>query len=383
VRRWNDLDEVPAGIERSVVSIGNFDGVHRGHRAVLGEAVTRARAASAVAVAVTFDPHPLRVLRPDRAPEPLTGLEYRLALLAATGLDAVLVLPFTRELAGWAPERFVREVLVDRLGALAVVVGRDMRFGHRNSGDVTTLRALGEEHGFEVVVVPDTGLAEPARPAEAREGADTAAPAGATEGAQRWSSTWVRDLVAEGEVETAAEMLGRPHRVTGPVVHGDHRGRTLGYPTANLSPDSVGLLPADGVYAGWLVRHGPEAREAGRAGAGRSAVEHLPATAAVAERLPAAVSVGTNPTFAGTGRRLEAYVLDRDDLDLYGEVVTVEFVRRLRPTVRFDGVEQLLDQMARDVADCRSVLGTGSDALRPATTSLCPTATGGHLGSPG
>ena len=144
MRRWNDLDEVPAGIERSVVSIGNFDGVHRGHRAVLGEAVTRARAASAVAVAVTFDPHPLRVLRPDRAPEPLTGLEYRLALLAATGLDAVLVLPFTRELAGWAPERFVREVLVDRLGALAVVVGRDMRFGHRNSGDVTTLRALEE-----------------------------------------------------------------------------------------------------------------------------------------------------------------------------------------------------------------------------------------------
>jgi riboflavin kinase/FMN adenylyltransferase len=328
VDRWNDLGEVPGDLGRAVVTIGNFDGVHRGHRAVLGEVVARARALDARAVAVTFDPHPLTVLRPDRAPEALTGLPQRLALLAETGVEAVLVLRFTPELASWSPERFVREVLVDRLAAAAVVVGRDVRFGHRNSGDLTTLRSLGERYGFLVVVVPDTGLVvEPvdrgSRPA--------------AEGPSRWSSTWVRELIAEGQVERAAEMLGRPHRVTGTVVHGDHRGRALGYPTANLAQDSVGLVPADGVYAGWLVRGG--------------------GTDPAAEtRLPAAISVGTNPTFDGAGRRVEAHVLDRDDLELYGETLAVEFVRRLRPMVRFDQVGDLLEQMARDVDDTRGAL---------------------------
>jgi riboflavin kinase/FMN adenylyltransferase len=330
VHRWNDLNDVPAGFGRSAVTIGNFDGVHLGHRAVLGRLVRTARAAGLAAVAITFDPHPLAVLHPDRAPAALTTLEHRLQLLADCGLDAVLVLGFTRELAAWSPQRFVDEVLVGALDARLVVVGHDMRFGHRNSGDVATLVELGEHRGFAVDVVDDLGAAD-AGTAE-REGA----------GERRWSSTWVRTLLADGEVERAAQILGRPHRVTGVVVHGDHRGRELGYPTANLGQDSVGVVPADGVYAGWLVRLGD--------------------LGAADERLPAAVSVGTNPTFNGQQRRVEAYVLDRDDLELYGETVAVEFVRRLRPTLRFDGVEALVEQMGADVEDCRAVLAIRSRA---------------------
>jgi riboflavin kinase/FMN adenylyltransferase len=317
VQRWNDLREVPAGFGPSAVTMGNFDGVHRGHHAVLGLVVDRARTQGLHAVAITFDPHPLAVLNPDRAPEPLSTTEHKLELLAAAGLEAVLVMPFTQELALWSPRQFVQEVIVDALGAKEVVVGSDTRFGHRNSGDVDTLRELGQELGFTVQVVADLG----------RRGEE-----------RRWSSTWVRELVAAGDVAAANEVLGRPHRVTGPVVHGDHRGRDLGYPTANLAPDSVGAVPADGVYAGWLVRN------------------------EVGEQLPAAISVGTNPTFDGTVRRVEAYVLDRDDLNLYGETVAVEFVERLRPTLRFDGIDELIRQMADDVARCREVLGVSTPA---------------------
>jgi riboflavin kinase/FMN adenylyltransferase len=319
VERWNDLGAVPSDVGPCVVTVGNFDGVHAGHRAVLSRLVERARAEGARAVAVTFDPHPLQVLHPERAPELITGLDQRLELLAAVGVDAALVLPFTHELAQWTPEEFVIRVLVDALHARAVVVGRDSRFGRRNSGDVGTLRELGEQHGFAVEVVDDL------------------APAA---GGRRWSSSWVRELLAAGDVDAAAGVLGRPHRLTGEVVHGDHRGRELGYPTANLSPDSEGLVPADGVYAGWLLR------------------SELPADAPD-RLLPAAVSIGTNPTFAGTVRRVEAYVLDRTDLDLYGERVTLELVGRLRPTLRFDDVQALVDQMALDVEQCRQLLGQG------------------------
>lgn len=317
MQRWNDLADVPAGYGPSVVAIGNFDGVHRGHRSVLTTVVRQARARQARAVAITFDPHPLHVLYPDRAPALLTGTGHKLELMAATGLDAVLVLPFTRELAGWSPERFVAEVLVDVLGACAVVVGHDIRFGHRNSGDLSTMQRLGARHGFDVVVLDDVhGDDQPER---------------------RWSSTWIRELLAAGDVAAAAEVLGRPHRVSGTVVHGDHRGRELGYPTANLGPDTEGMVPADGVYAGWMLR--PD----------------LPSDAA--DRvLPAAVSIGTNPTFDGAARRVEAYVLDRDDLDLYGERVALELVERLRDTVRFDDVATLVQQMGRDVDAARDLL---------------------------
>jgi riboflavin kinase/FMN adenylyltransferase len=305
------------------VTIGNFDGVHRGHHAVLQQVVDHARAAGLRSVAVTFDPHPLAVLYPDRAPQPLSTTAHKLELLADAGLDAVLVMPFTHELAQWSPRRFVQEALVDSLHAKQVVVGSDTRFGHRNSGDVETLRELGAELGFTVHVVADLG----------RQGEE-----------RRWSSTWIRELIAAGDVAAAAEVLGRPHRVTGQVVHGDHRGREMGFPTANLAPDAVGAVPADGVYAGWLVR--PDA--VGEPGA-------------PVQRLPAAVSVGTNPTFEGRrDRRVEAYVLDRTDLDLYGEVVAIEFVERLRPTVRFDGMAALIEQMSLDVTHCREVLGVST-----------------------
>jgi riboflavin kinase/FMN adenylyltransferase len=269
-------------------------------------------------VAITFDPHPLAVLYPDRAPHPLTTVEHKRELLGAIGVDAVLVMRFTRELAQMSPREFVEQVLVGGLHAQEVVVGGDTRFGYRNSGDVGTLRELGAELGFTVHVVPDLGY----------EGQE-----------RRWSSTWVRELVADGDVAGAAEVLGRPHRVTGDVVHGDHRGRELGYPTANLSPDSVGAVPADGVYAGWLILPG----------------EH-------GHRWPAAISVGTNPTFGGTGRRVEAYVLDQHGLDLYGLTVAAEFVRRLRPTLTFSGREELITQMGQDVADCRDILGVQAPA---------------------
>jgi len=325
VQRWNDVTEVPEGFGPSVVTLGNFDGVHAGHRVVLGRVVEAARAAGAQAVVVTFDPHPLQVLHPDRAPQLITGLEQRLTLIESTGVDAVLVMEFTTELATWTPEHFVVDVFVQALGASALVVGHDTRFGHRNSGDVATLAALGATHGFVVEVVDDLVPDDAPR---------------------RSSSSWVRELLAAGDVAGASAVLGRPHRLTGEVVHGDHRGRGLGYPTANLGSPVEGLVPADGVYAGWLLRSGLPDDDPDRL-------------------LPAAVSIGTNPTFDGTTRRVEAYVLDRTDLDLYGETVSLELVGRLRPTVRFDGVDELVEQMERDVKQCRDLLG-GSIVPGPA-----------------
>lgn len=318
MHRWTSVAQIPDGQGPSVVTLGNFDGVHRGHRAVLDQVVRLARARQADAVAVTFDPHPVAVLHPERAPEQITGPAHRLDLLAGTGLDAVLVLEFTRELARLTPEEFVRWVFVDALDACAVVVGADTRFGVRNSGDLGTMRELGERYGFEVVVQDPVGEH--------------------TEGQRSWSSTRLRAALRSGEVEAAAEVLGRLHRVSGTVVHGHHRGRGLGYPTANLCQDSEGMVPGDGVYAGWLERPTLSSDHPDR-------------------RMPAAISVGTNPTFDDVlVRTVEAYVLDRTDLDLYGEEVAVEFVSRLRGNLRFDSVEELLVQMARDVDASRSLL---------------------------
>lgn len=314
MHRWNDLSQIPADLGPTVVTLGNFDGVHRGHKAVLQAVLQLASERDAQTVAVTFDPHPVAVLHPERAPAPVTSLEHRLDLIEHVGLDAVLVQEFTRELAQMSPEDYARTVFVDALHACAVVVGEDTRFGHKNSGDAATLRELGARYGFEVLTVADLG-----------EG-------------QRWSSSLVRQRLGDGDVAGAAAVLGRPHRVMGTVVHGDHRGRELGYPTANLTQDAEGMIPADGVYAGWLTRVALDDDQ---------------------ERvLPAAISVGTNPTFEGTQRRVEAYVLDRTDLDLYGEQVAVEFVERLRPTLKFDSVEELLTVMADDVQRCREVLSS-------------------------
>lgn len=308
--RLTDISDVPSGFGPTVVTIGNFDGVHSGHRALLSAVVDLARETGCSAVAVTFEPHPLAVLHPERAPLPISTLQHRLDALEEIGLDAVVVLPFTLELAAMSPRDFVHDVFVEGLHAQAVVVGRDTRFGARNAGDVDTLRELGREFGFEVRVQQDVG----------------------DDG--RYSSTRVRSDLLAGDVTTAARILGRPHAVSGMVVHGAQRGRELGYPTANLAQDATGFVPADGVYAGWLVRIERDG-----------------------ERLPAAISVGTNPTFDGSQRTVEAYVLDRTDLDLYDEVVTVQFQERLRSNVRFESVDELIVQMGRDVQQARKLTG--------------------------
>nr|WP_156971504.1 bifunctional riboflavin kinase/FAD synthetase [Knoellia sinensis] len=314
VHRFTDPAATPDGLRPCVVTMGNFDGVHRGHKAVLSRLVEVGRERGLPTVAVTFEPHPIAVLFPERAPDLIAPGTIRDDLLAQTGLDGLLVLEFTKEFAKQSPEEFVKQTFVDGLGAQVVVVGVDTRFGHKNVGDVDTLRELGERLGFEVIALEDVG-----------DGA-------------RWSSTSVRDALARGDVATAARTLGRPHRVVGTVVHGHHRGRDLGFPTANLSPTSIGLVPAEGVYAGWLTRLDRAPGEPDRT-------------------MPAAISIGTNPTFNTQDRRtVEAYVLDRDDLDLYDERVVIEFVEHIRPTLRFDSIEDLMEAMTKDVEQARTVL---------------------------
>lgn len=312
MRRWRGVEQTPGGWGRSVVTIGVFDGVHRGHRRTIEHVVRRATGSGLSSVVVTFDPHPSEVVRPGTHPAVLTGPRRKAELIEALGVDALCVLPFTSAFGRLGPEEFVHDVLVGRLHAAVVVVGENFRFGHRASGDVTLLAALGARFGFTV------------------EGSPLL-----TEGDTTFSSTYVRACVAAGDVAAAAAALGRPHRVEGVVVRGDRRGRELGYPTANLQPGPHAAVPADGVYAGWLVRGDKS-------------------------RLPAAVSVGTNPTFSGTERRVEAYVLDFDG-DLYGERVGLDFVARLRPMVTFGDVDALLAQMAVDVEQSRALL-VGPDA---------------------
>ena len=310
MRVWRSLDEVSADLGRTVVTIGNFDGVHLGHQHVVRTArEVAARFGLDHVVAVTFDPHPIAVLRPEHAPPTLTEIDERVALLGAAGVDDVLVVPFSREIADWSPERFVEEILVDALHAGAVVVGANFRFGKRAAGDVATLRELGAVHGFETEGIALDG------------------------GPQVWSSTYVRTCLAAGDVEGAAECLGRHVSVRGVVQRGDQRGRELGYPTANVPTRTT--APADGVYAGWV-------RVLDGAGS---------------EPMPAAISVGVNPTFDGErSRRVEAYVLDRDDLELYGCEVEVVFVKRLRGMLRFESVDELLSAMQGDVEQTREVL---------------------------
>ena len=314
MHRWTDPSETPAALRPCVVTLGNFDGVHRGHRAVLNALVDAGRRFGLPAVAITFEPHPIAVLRPDQAPELIAPAALRDDLIADSGIDGLLVLDFTTEFAQQSPEDFVRAVFVRGLDARCVVVGMDTRFGYRNSGDVSTLADLGEQLGFEVVALDDVGDGE------------------------RFSSTVVRDHLRAGEVGEAARILGRPHRVVGTVVHGNHRGKALGYPTANLSADSLGLVPLEGVYAGWVTRLDLPEGERDRT-------------------MPAAISVGTNPTFQTHDRRtVEAYVLDRDDLDLYDERVMVEFTAHIRPTLKFESVDELLEAMGKDVARCHELL---------------------------
>ncbi len=317
---WTDIAQVPADFGPAVVTIGNFDGVHLGHQEVLRQVVDLAKSARARAVAVTFDPHPSAIHRPETAQPLLTQTAKKIELIAESGVDAILVLPYSLEFAQQSAEEFVSRYIAGRVGAKRVVVGHDVRFGWQNSGDLTTLIELGREHGFEVTPIADLGQATTAddRPT-------------------RWSSTVVRELLLMGDVSRAQEVLGREHSLSSRVIHGDARGRLLGFPTANLEFPVAGMIPADGVYAGWLERINPQAGlEAGP--------------------LPAAISIGTNPTFAGVTRRVEAYVLDRTDLELYGDQVRLRFVDLLRPTLRFDSVDELVKQMTADVDRARQIL---------------------------
>ena len=306
---WRSLGEVP-DLGRTVVTVGNFDGVHLGHQHV----ITRAREVAhelgdLPVVAVTFDPHPVAVLRPELAPPTLTTVDVRAELLAAAGVDDLLVVPFSREIAAWPPERFVTDILVGALHARAVVVGANFRFGARAAGDLSTLTELGRVLDFDAEGIALDG------------------------GPQVWSSTYVRTCLATGDVAGAAEALGRPVTVRGVVVEGDKRGKELGFPTANVPTSGVVATPADGVYAGWLRRSD------------------------TGERFAAAISVGTNPTFDGHREsRVESYVLDRTDLELYGVEVEVEFVDRLRGMAAFDSVDKLVAQMHDDVEQARRVL---------------------------
>jgi riboflavin kinase/FMN adenylyltransferase len=280
--------------------------------------VARARAMRRPCLLLTFDPHPAEVIRPGSHPAILTSLDRKAELVAGLGVDAMCVLPFTQEFMRLSPETFTHTVLVEHLHAAQVVVGENFTYGHRASGTVETLAAEGRRFGFAVDPVP---LAEDA----------------SDDGSVTISSTYIRACVAAGDMVSAARALGRPHRVDGVVVRGDRRGRDMGYPTANVESAPFTAIPADGVYAGHLVTRDR------RTGESR-------------DRFPAAISVGSNPTFQGSRRTVEAFVLDYDD-DLYGEHVGVEFVHRLRPMAAFPDVDALLAAMAKDVTDTRELLG--------------------------
>ncbi|MDL2272068.1 bifunctional riboflavin kinase/FAD synthetase [Desulfovibrio sp. OttesenSCG-928-I05] len=310
---------VPQGTAHAV-TIGNFDGVHTGHRRLIEMTRTRAMEHGVRSVAVTFDPHPQQLLDGDHAPEPLTTLPRKLELFAALGLDIALVLPFTRGLAALGPEEFVRSILLDGLGMKSLVVGYDFALGKDRTGDFAFLRSLGEKSGFSV---------ERADPVQVN--------------GQTVSSSRIREFIREGRVDEAAPMMGRPHSVEGTVIHGFGRGKGLGFPTINISRNST-LLPAPGVYA-TLVEFAP-------------AEESTP--------LMAVANIGVNPTFGGDSLSLEAHILDFSR-DVYGCSARISFIRRLRGEVRFPDVDALTRQIAADSAAARSILSTaGSSAPLPA-----------------
>ena len=315
MQRWRGLDAVPTGWGRCVVTIGVFDGVHRGHQDIIGKAVELAHERGEPSVLITFVPHPSEVVRPGTHPPVLTTIVRRAELVERLGVDVFCALPFTLDFSRMHPDEFAHLVLVESLHASGVIVGENFRFGHKAAGDVSLLQRLGATFGFTAAGIPllrdgDTPL----------------------------SATYVRSCVQAGDIDAAAAALGRPHRVDGLVERGDERGRELGFPTANLRTDAWAAVPADGVYAGRVVRLDEWGRTADGPPLGL-----------------AAISVGTNPTFDVRQRRVEAYVLDFSG-DLYGDSIGVEFVHRLRGMERFDSVDALVTQMHQDVARTRELL---------------------------
>jgi riboflavin kinase/FMN adenylyltransferase len=305
----SSVSEVPAGLGQTAVTIGKFDGIHLGHQALLSETLAIAEEHMLLPVVVTFDRHPISVLNPVELTTPLIGPSQKQELIEQAGIELVLTLTFDEALSQLSPREFVEEILVNGLSAQAVVVGEDFRFGAGQGGDIDSLRELGAEFGFVVKIVPSVEV----------EG-------------QRVSTTLIRKLLLEGSVKEAAKLLGRLHATRGEVEHGLKIGRELGFPTANISRSAEGFLPKDGVYAGWLCdSHG--------------------------ERYPAALSIGINETITEVPRLLEVHVLDRKDLDLYFQIVNIEYVDFIRPSLKFAGVEELIASINADLDKIRVVLG--------------------------
>ena len=291
--------------DSSVVVIGVFDGVHRGHQVLLNRAKEIANGRAIIAL--TFDPHPTKIFAPDKAPTLLVTLADRVELLKIHNADQVAVIAFNEKFASMSPEAFVKNVLVDQLHVSTVVVGKNFTYGHKAAGNVDSLILDGIKNNFTVDVQ------------ELKDG-----------DGQAISSTLIRKLVTDGNVEKARELLSRPHRLDGVVVHGEKRGREIGYPTANLGNIDDQTIPADGVYAGWLT----------------VGINYW----------PAAISIGTNPTFEGVrGRQVEAYALDQEGLDLYDKNASIEFGWRLRDTLKFDSLDELLVQMKKDCDKAREL----------------------------
>ncbi|KQY09764.1 bifunctional riboflavin kinase/FMN adenylyltransferase [Mycobacterium sp. Root135] len=324
MQRWRGQDEIPTDWGRCVVTIGVFDGVHRGHAELINHAVKAGRSRGVPTVLMTFDPHPMEVVFPGNHPAQLTTLTRRAELVEEMGVDVFLVMPFTSDFMKLTPERYIHELLVERLHVVEVVVGENFTFGKKAGGNVTMLRKAGERAGFAVESL-----------SLVHEVSDTD-----RDGSVTFSSTYIRSCVDAGDVVAAAEALGRPHRVEGVVVRGDGRGKGLGYPTANVAPPMYSAIPADGVYAAWftVLGHGP-----------------VMGTVTPGKRYQAAVSVGTNPTFSGRTRTVEAYVLDTE-ADLYGQHVAVDFVSRIRGQEKFGSVDDLVVAMDRDTLRARAVL---------------------------
>jgi riboflavin kinase/FMN adenylyltransferase len=284
------------------VLIGIFDGVHAGHQ----ELVKAAKAHGKV-IALTFYPHPTAIFAPERTPMQLLPLEDRVSQLKAHGADEVVVIDFTKDFAALSPDQFIEEILVKKLSATHVVVGENFTFGHKAEGTAHYLQ--GVDKGFKTTIV---------KLSENR--------------GNPISSSRIRGLIFDGDVERASELLTRNHYLVGPVVHGEKRGREIGYPTANIGLDALACIPADGVYAGWLT------------------VENT--------KWAAAISIGTNPTFPGVrGRQVEAYAIDQKDLDLYDKVAKLEFTHRLRDTLKFDSLDSLLVQMKADCDQAADLTG--------------------------
>ena len=301
-----EITELPEGFSETALAIGKFDGVHLGNQQLIHELITQAEEHALAPVVVTFDRHPNHVLNPENVPLPIIGPRQKARLVAELGVAAMRTLTFDEEFAQLTPEEFVSTHIVP-LRAKLVLVGEGFRFGHKGSGSVETLSELGLRFGFKAQQVSHVMLDD-----------------------QKISSTKTRQLISEGKVFAASVLLGRNHQTEGVVEHGRKLGRKLGYPTANLSRDSEGLLPADGVYAGYLYADGI--------------------------RYEAAHSVGTNDSIEAVPRLLESHVIGRDDLDLYGKTVICEYVDQVRPWAKFESVDELTDQIARDVAGAKKIL---------------------------